>query len=118
MVSRGSAPSWSSAVAHTCACTRSRSAQAGGARVGALAAGFGGEHRVGGEHQLTADPVAEAGERSGDGEQPVEPDLTVDQRRAHRGEHRRQRLAQDRLGDRHRLRGTLQPTQRMPERAG
>ncbi len=77
--------------------------------VRALAAGFGGEHRVGGEDQVTADPVAEPGERSRDGEEPVEPDLPVDQRRAHRGKHRRQRLTQDRLRDRHRLRGALQP---------
>ena len=34
LVSRGSAPSWSSTVAHTCACRRSRSAHAGGAASG------------------------------------------------------------------------------------
>ena len=77
---RAPSPTPAPAAEHVGACRRRG--------IGTFAAGFGGEHGVGGEDQVAADPVAETGERSRDGEEPVEPHLTVEERITHRGEHR------------------------------
>ena len=109
VVSRGSAPSWSSAVAHTWACSRSRSAHAGGAPSGPSprASAASTASAVSTRSRPTRSPRPASGPATASS--PSSPTSPSTSAARIAGQHRRQRLAQERLRDRHRLRRALQP---------